>query len=1417
MSDKRQRFWAEKCKSPVVLAGIAAVGAMLLAWLALSVWSWKLWIILIVGISVFIIVIYFTKVPVYVRMARTILGILFVINMGGRAIRFSAYSGDESFINLAFQSTTSWAANAFLGTCFLGTLIAQVAVKRAEIAAESPTASSHKSQPPIPSVTNVSVFVKDSPGAQVNIEYSKQSIPLGELAQGEPVDVESLAEVDLTALADKVDLMEAALSGGVETAEDIAESIREQLSIWNYDKALVLAGRLEALHVGGKNGDQPKLVEHLFLLARLCVIRAERKESEGNSHVARARQFLSQIDASLYWSPNVELAADVEALRGSIENIENGPDAALVRLAENETPYAIRIRLAILLNKQDLDGALGLIDGRPPHLQWCELATTTFAVNDRREDALAIMKWAKEQDDRSKYLQCVVRLADASLVRALADQEPGRNILSQDLSDSERSQLREVLDMLRPVLDPIVASDSVESELDIVVVKIAWQAHHLLNQRENVAELAQLMYSRRPVPTDVARSVISGYIVPPDDLPARLREDHPNDLDANILAAVVQSTRMGQHEEAFGEAKKLVPLADTDEKKEELFKLFQQIGQDLEGATVAEYEQVAIPLIAHNPGLQAVFNGARALRAENPDAALDELDKARDEDDIYWLQLRANALMQKGQLGDAVDLLLIVARKTGDLMLLHKTADLAFQAERAAVAAECYEQLLADQPDNLIARGNLASLYTFQLHDIAKAAVQFQAIHEAEPDNLVHTINLAICLAQLYRPDESLTLYEQACLIEQPDLRAVLGRAKLHLSLGNTDAAVASLLNFRDVFWDDPDFLLASMNTAYTAGDEELAHEAFKTLNELRTAGIVDDAAFKMVQADEALEIFKNLHQATEDRTKHLHTEMLKGKMPWVWAAQVSGDAVYWAWRMRTQEMRWIGDDPVNRATYSIYATNGFHARETEDGRRALLPLECPHEGTRIVADVSALITLHRLGLLDTVAEFFEEILVPEGYLPTILEDGKKMVLHQRSRQTTAERISMLVDEGQIVTFDHLIQRVGDMPTADEYGDSGEHRYHLTDLIQPVYAAGFVDDTSHQRISKVCAKSSSVDGEHPALAQFQDVLVELSTLETLTTFGLLDAITGFYRIHIPQEVRPDLRQRLDAIRLQEETRLWHFDLWNQIRNDHRFKFVEHSVPKDMEDQDADPKDFLAFLASFTAQAESVPLLADDRMCQALTLNEQMDAPHAAFGTDSLIYALETAGRIDSVKAAKSILCLMQWRYRFVLPPVGILKAFAEQYRTNPPGRPLQETAEYVHDCMRDTGLFGGPENTDLKDSIAMRLYLSWFRVIAEFLMQVWDDDTFSEDTAKKLTDWSVQEFLPSTPRVVPGNVKVRIANTTAQFLLSHALINANSLANGKRVPDAMKAMKDALKLSDDEYLEIVTEILNVTGRTAPKP
>lgn len=1451
--EKRQRH-------KLLIPACASFVAMLLVWVGLSNASLKLWSVLAVGVFVFLRTLYYATVTWYLRTASLLLATLLIGNMGSIALQYFGRTKEGNFLHFAFESSNPLTTGIF-ALLFIALLIADVIVKRAELNSLLPKKEQESKGTSTIKSSGGSAVVQNSPGATITTNSGIQPDQASKLVdtvhtqaslierlisrQNAPIQVKyipreqdgyraSTASAEYSCdgniqLVNKPTQDAAGLPPGgsiapptertsfqdislilqkLETVDDIASEIQAQLDIWNNGIALQLLGKLEEQLNSAESSSFPRLNDYLFLAARVHVIGAERDDSESAVHVERANELLDEIEAQLAGSPKREIIQDIQALRGSIENIKDGPESALRLLGNCDSPYAARIRIAMHLKLKDTDGAVREVRGKQPHLKWCDLGASAYSAAGNRVEAMTLAEWARDNGNQQKYHQCVVRLADSSLARALSKHEPGKDIYPKDISQDEQDALRFIIEDIAPVLSSVISSGSVDSELDSVAIRIGWQVHYLLGNSSEVAKLARLMSTRTPVPPDVARSVVSGFMSPPSDLSQRLRKDHPNDFNVNILAAIVDS-RSGDHSTAYKEAKKLLLLADSNDKKEELFGLFQDLWQELDGESVSECEDIAHSLIEHNSRLQRTFDAARALRKGNGGSALEILDECKSEEDTYWLQLRGNALLQLGRLSDAIEMFQSAARLTGVPTLLHKTADLAYQAKKTSVAVEFYEELVKAQPDNLRARANLASLYTFNLHDTGKAAAQFQALHHAEPDNVEHTVNLAVCLSRLYRTDESLALYDEACKAGEPNLRAVLGRAELQLSLGKPNIACDSLQEYRKALWDSPDFLLGYMNIAYAAGEEEIAHNAFQKLNELRAQGLVDKQAFRMVNTDEAIETFRESLKAENDRKNHTHAMMLKGHMPWTWAAQLSKEAIYWAWHIRTQEIDWIGDEPANRASFTIYSTNAFHAQETVEGRRELLPLECPQKGTSVVADLSGLITLHRLDLLDKAADYFSEILIPECYLETVLEDGKKMIVHQRSQQRSADEITRLISSRAILISDTKYIEENGLPTVDEHEDSATHRYRLVDLISPLHMAGVIDDPTYDRIFKICTKESGVDNRHVALERLQDVNVALSTLEAITTFGLLNELTSYYRIHMVSDAESELKNRLHVLHSREETRLWHFDLWNTISDDERFKFVKSSIPKKLENESADDEDFLGFQASFVAQDQGIPLLADDRACQAMTLNEKKGGvANTAFGSEAFIMSLLECGCLDDSTAAEAILKLMRWRYRFIVPSSRILKTYASLYRSNPPGHPLREVAEYLHDCMRDAGLFAGPEHTDLKDSMALRLYLSWVGLLAEWLVEIWSDECFSEDSARQFTDWTMQECFPSQPCALNGRLRVRVAAMTDKILISNMLFRSNNVWNPDRASSAMKSVQAALKLSDEEYQKIIITILN---------
>lgn len=1193
----------------------------------------------------------------------------------------------------------------------------------------------------------------------------------------------------------------------------LIDRLRKDLALWNYGAAGNLAIEVEGYIATEAFETDIVTPDIMILLARAHLCCAEMRRTDSADHTQRANKMIMQAEILL--AGNADHESEITALKASYISLEKDSTVGLALLKERMDPFAIRTRVALLLSQQRVADAVNVLAGLEPHERWCDMAVAAYALNDNLQKARELVQWARDLPEQNRYPQCVVRMADAIMTRALNDYTVGANILPQDIKPHEREKLQVVIDEVEPILRPIIGKGAPSSGLDMTLLRIAWQANHLLQCREKVRELMGVMARATPIPLDVARGVVSGYIGAPADLPERLRQDYPNDYDAGILATVVQSSSLGQHSEAYINAKALLPLANTQERKAEIFRLFQQLWQNLDGPVVAECEDIAKGLIAHDSSLSAMFNAAIALRKGHADEAIEILDRGRAEEDPYWLQLRANAHLQRGQFEDALNYLLSAVKKTYFPELLHKAGAVAVKVNRLNDAIWCYERLLDIQPGNVAVLGNLAYIYTFVLHDYEKAAIQFRALREAEPDNLIHSINLAACLTQLFRPEESLALYKDICNREKPALQAVLGCAQLQNALGHPTAALDLLKTARQHYWNAPSFLLAFMTTATAAGDDAVAYEALKVLDSLRGEGKIDPDTFRAVPPSEVLNMVRENYKNMQRRDEQYHIEMLKGRMPWMWAEQMSSNATYWGWRIRTQEFGWINDDPANRARYSIYSTNSFHARAAGGGARQLVPLECPPPKTRIVIDITALITLDRLGLLERAAEYFGEILVPVGYLPSVLDDSRQMIMNQCSQKLGAERIMSAVNGGRIIVVGEGLP--GKHPVVNEFSEGTDHCYRLIDIVRPVYDAGGIATNDYDRISSQCVKPSAVNDHCPSLVHLQDVMLDLSTLEVLTHLGLLDAIARFYKIHITDEARREIVQRLTYLAEREEARQWHMGLWTRIRSDARFRFVACNVPDEIRGNSSEPKDYMPFLANFVARDKNVPLLADDRVCQAMRLNEVDGSACAAFGSDTVITALQTAGRLEALGAVAAFSHLMNWRYRFIVPPPGVLKEMADQYRGSSPGRILQATAEYVHDCMRDSGLFSGPEKTDIGDSMAMRYYLAWVSVVAEFLVLVWADELYTEEVATRLTKWSVRELLPSLPRVFEAKGRMQMGMHTPQLFLSHVLLRMGAQFGNSRMSDAMNAIQKAMCLEDDEYSDIITGILNDTARTAPKP
>jgi len=435
---------------------------------------------------------------------------------------------------------------------------------------------------------------------------------------------------------------------------------------------------------------------------------------------------------------------------------------------------------------------------------------------------------------------------------------------------------------------------------------------------------------------------------------------------------------------------------------------------------------------------------------------------------------------------------------------------------------------------------------------------------------------------------------------------------------------------------------------------------------------------------------------------------------------------------------------------------------------------------------------------------YFGRIHVPQEYLPLLLQDTDKLGVHQQSRKTAAEAVKNAVSREHILIAEDVQRNA--LPFVHEHTLSEQEEYHhyrLIDLIEVAYGSGRLSEENYRSLKRVTHKPSGQGSQHPALKRGQSVLVDLHTLYTVCQIEMeaLTPILASLRVFVSKADQLRNSSEIMQVQVQEQLKSSNQELLNLVRNRNEFIKDQYSPVREMGDDDV-------YLASFwMAKEKKVPLLADDRVLQVLALNENNAVKCPSFGTDSLLVKLRDEQIIDTQTLTNSILTLMNWRYRFIIPTEDALLTMAKKYRTYPPGQELEDVALYVHDCMRDAGLFSGPENTTHQESMAAKLYAAWTRRVVDFLVAVWADSEFSDDVAVKLTEWAVSELSPSLPCSISSN-SPHLAKVQPKVTFNVFLALTFRIDDTSRASKALQAIAESFNMGETEYFKAVSEVVD---------
>ena len=1079
----------------------------------------------------------------------------------------------------------------------------------------------------------------------------------------------------------------------------------------------------------------------------------------------------------------VPSAVDLEVY---LSSFEQRPEVALRTLGEKTDPSSMRRRISLMLELDRSAEAAELVSKTEWHKDWTEVGVAALVLNDDVSAAVELVEWVSRQDDAARD-RTALRFSYETYKRF------------QEGAALDKRHLKTALQVLAPALAAVQARGHVVNALESEVVELAFHLHESLEDSEALTDLTPILEKRRPVPLILARAALTGWIEPIEDLPQRLREEHPESMLALFMAASADAELFGNREGAFEAALELRERAANSQHKEDLGRLLYSLASDHDEDVLASVQQDSRELGFSDDIFEAAMDAHRLLRTGKSEEARKRLDASRDESDPHWLQIHSNYLLQIGERDRAVDAL----QKAVDILphpdLLRKAAALAYEAGRFSEVASNLKRYLLRRPGDLEARRGLAATF-MNARWYEDAVTQVDRLIEMEPEEPDHYQTKATCYMLMGDAEQALAATRELFRSREPTLTAVLQRAQILRTLDRTKDAFDLLVEFRNDYWSEPDFLLMYLWLGYGAQEEAAAQEAMIRLFRLQDEGVVEEERLQR----KSLEDVKEHIRVENERRKVLRDHLLRNRGPWLLVDDLLGRSPFWSWSIRTQPLPWLAEARDARADFTIYSTNSF-TRGRRDEEARLVRILCPSSGQGFLGDLSGLITLHRLGLLEDAVQYFGKLYLPSSYYSQALLERVRLLHHQPSRAASVRAVKRALEA------ERLYLGSGDEELAlevNEYSDDSRREGRLVlrvrDVLEVLYTAG---EVSHERLEKALAKklrepTRTVAGVE--LGRGESMVGDLETLRTLAQEDLLEVFLDYFQVWLMENDYREMVYKIENLRLGEQLWKSHRELWDMLRKHPAIVVLPDSAPRIEREKEG----IEAHLAACRlAQERGLPLFADDRVLQAVRFGVEHATPEDAFGTDALLVALWRDGKISVEKLADAYLSLTQWRYRFLVLPWEVLVVYAARYKEHPPGRDLRRVAEYVHDSMCDPGLLGGWEpETDPQVSMAHKFFQAWMETIVQFVIELWRDDRFTEEARRVLTNWCCSAFFPSAPSVL-GFRGLHLVETSKYYVIARALTCTFESEGAERANRALVALGEGLGLTDEEYLELVLRTL----------
>ena len=1080
---------------------------------------------------------------------------------------------------------------------------------------------------------------------------------------------------------------------------------------------------------------------------------------------------------------------DLDSLEAYLIGIKGDSEEALKRLSDKTDPASIKRKLSLLIEKGEINTVIETVAGLQLSTEWTQLLIFAYGNKGNLEEIEYVISWIKENGNNISLMHALVGLNEGVISKIFSSKNNREKLFPSLLNENDIKLLKFVYKYIEPIVRAIIIKNNIDNNLEEKIIINYSDILFLLHKHEEFREIIDVLIKRKPINEKVGSAILQGIYPNKPGISDRLWEENPSSFDSKYISCLLKIKDKDSKEEIIGKLFNLFALAKTNE---ELTSICEFLYEVYEFNNFEDFKEKISKYIDENSEILKYVEVKHYIKVKNVVGAERLLEKIKDKDTYVHKYLKAEIEEKKENYTEAIKLYDELHDISGDISCLDAVFRISKKISKTEILIKSLKKLLLFYPDNYEYRFTLAKTY-FDQNNYQSAKKHFYYIYKLKPNDPTAAHNYISCIYQLREIKEAITAINDLSYdIENIPLLKQL-KAKILQSTGDVDDAFIEMESIKELEWDKPEYLIGYVQVAYSAGKEKEANEALVKLNQLHGEGKVDENIFFKMTLPE----IKGLIEENIEKKEKISGLIIEGKAPWAMLALLDKQPLFWLWALKTQPIGWMQENKRNYAYYSTYASN-FFTVVNNDNIKKVTEIKAARISSSIVIDISSLITLNYLEQLGNIFKYFENIYIPQIYIEKSVHDNEYFIPHQKSKVDSTNKIIEYLTNGKIKIYEDFSRNV-DLVIIDEYVEDNS-QYKIINILDELNNKGYVEEGHYLNIKKTIKSS-----EDNKVNLGSDILIELSTLYSLDNFKLLDKTIALFNVYISKEARDELSSTKSAFKYLEDTKKIHQSFWEKLKKEKKVIFEPAPASKKNEENQ-----FIEYeLASLAlSQSKNIPLLVDDRVLQTVKLNENNKFDSSSFCSFQLIESFNKNNLITDKQAAETYFKMVQWRYKFMIIPSEHLKIIADQYINHLPGEKLLIISKYVHDCMRDPGLFCGLEISEPPTSMGARLFIDWCSTIGQLIMRIWEDENYTDANAESFTKWAVSEMLPSVPKYLEHLAKAKIAGYSGRITVSSALLYTTYSNDISRSNKGLRSLSNNLGMTRSEYMHLVLQIID---------